>query len=590
MSTARFARQIRHQLRKHHNTKLFWRSWFYRYPKQVEQLFQWFVIVAICMVVSAAIVRFATWAPDPVETLLLVNAIGSITCVFLISKLRYYYDVSDFPRLNTIALLPWTDRQWFYEFLRGTVGSLIPPICFSLITLCSAAMLPALAFDFKIGLAVAVAAVQVLMIASLALYVTSFAFKLLQSPRLSAWFGRIKIIAFVVIALLLYPPIADLIVSWRLSDAIFLLPTAWPTAIFLASAGDLSVTQASFGLFGCAVMGLSIAAISLARMKATFKVAEISFGPLGDGYLLCQDEWQLYQVRRNEWIEFKAAQSMAQATDECSWAGSDENACDVEREADESWDEIMPPETISYRIGLDAFWDNQGWLGRWFDADQRNIVAMQHLVFDSRRSPWQFFRYYTGLMLIAAVYLLIAPKYLPTTVAYAIPLMFASMALGIFGDATTTLAASYRSLPLLTNQWLWPPLKYECLRLAMLVPPGITLITFVMMADGYDSSTILKTLSIAVPLPFIIQATLRLVNHTNETRDRIGFSAILVVGMFVIPVILAGIASVIGQFALDWPMNLSCVPITLIALGILWKLICYWQDKGSVDHYVAPKN
>jgi heme/copper-type cytochrome/quinol oxidase subunit 4 len=193
-------------------------------------------------------------------------------------------------------------------------------------------------------------------------------------------------------------------------------------------------------------------------------------------------------------------------------------------------------------------------------------------------------------MLIAAVYLLIAPKYLPTTVAYAIPLMFASMALGIFGDATTTLAASYRSLPLLTNQWLWPPLKYECLRLAMLVPPGITLITFVMMADGYDSSTILKTLSIAVPLPFIIQATLRLVNHTNETRDRIGFSAILVVGMFVIPVILAGIASVIGQFALDWPMNLSCVPITLIALGILWKLICYWQDKGSVDHYVAPKN
>lgn len=185
MSTARFARQIRHQVRKHHNTKLFWRSWFYRCPKQFERVFQWFVIVAICVVVSAAIVRFATWAPDPVETLLLVNAIGSITCVFLISKLRYDYDVADFPRLNTIALLPWTDRQWFHEFLRGTVGSLIPAICFSIITLCSAAILPAFAFDFRIGLAVAAAAVQVLMIASFALYVTSFTFKLLQSPRLS---------------------------------------------------------------------------------------------------------------------------------------------------------------------------------------------------------------------------------------------------------------------------------------------------------------------------------------------------------------------------------------------------------------------
>ena len=590
MSTASLARKIRHQLRKHHNTKLFWRSWFYRCPKQFEQLFQWFVIVAICMVVSAAIVRFATWAPDPVETLLLVNAIGSITCVFLISKLRYYYDVNDFPRLNTIALLPWTDRQWFYEFLRGTVGSLIPPICFSLITLCSAAMLPAFAFDFKIVLAVAAATVQVLMIASLALYVTSFAFKLLKSPRLSAWFGRIKIIAFVVIALLLYPPIADLIVSWRFSDAIFLLPTAWPTAIFLASAGDLSVTRASFRLFGCAVIAITIAAISLARMKKTFKVAEISFGPLGDGYLLCQDAWQVYQIRRNEWIAFEAEQAITQTPDECSWAESDENACDVDREADESWDEIMPPEAITYRNRLDAFWDNQGWLTQWFDADQRNIVAMQHLVFDSHRSPSQFFRYYTGLMVIAAVYFLIASKYLPYTVAYAIPLMLASMALGVFGDSTTTLAAGYRSLPLLANQWLWPPIKYESLRLMMLVPPGIALTTLVMMADGYDSSMILKTLSIAVLLPFIILATLRLVNHGNETHDRIRFSTILVVGMLVVPVILAGVGSVIGQFALHWPMNLSCVPITLIALGILWKLICYWHNKGSVDHYVAPKN
>lgn len=590
MSTARIARQIRYQLRKHHHTKLFWRSWFYRCPKQFEWLFQRFVIVAICVVVSAATVRFATWAPNPVDTLLLVNAIGSITGVFLISKLRYYYDVTDFPRLNTIALLPWTDRQWFHEFLRGTVGSLIPPLCFSLITLCSAAMLPAFVFDFNIGLAIAAAAVQVLMIASLALYVTSFAFKLLQLPLLSLWFGRIKIIAFVAIALLLYPPIAERIVSWRLSDAIFLLPTAWPTAIFLAAAGDLSVTQASFGLFGCAVIAITIATLSIARLKATFKVAEISFGPLGDGYLLCQDAWQLYQVRRNEWIAFEAAQSMAQTTDECSRAESDENACDVEREADESWDEIMPPEAISHRNRLDAFWDNQGWLGRWFDADERNVVAMQHLAFDSRRSPWQFFRYYTRLMVIAAVYLMIVPKYLPTVVAYAIPMLFASMALGIFGDATTTLAAGYRSLPLLANQWLWPLVKYECLRLVMLVPPGIALITLVMMVDGYDSSTILKSLSIAVPLPFIIQATLRVVNHTNETRDRVRFTTILVVGGFVVPVILAGIASVIGQFALDWPMNLSCVPITLIALGILWKLICYWQDNGSVDHYVAPKN
>jgi len=215
---------------------------------------------------------------------------------------------------------------------------------------------------------------------------------------------------------------------------------------------------------------------------------------------------------------------------------------------------------------------------------------MQHLVFDSHRSPSQFFRYYTGLMVIAAVYFLIASKYLPYTVAYAIPLMLASMALGVFGDSTTTLAAGYRSLPLLANQWLWPPIKYDFLRLTMLVPPGIALITLVMTADGYDSSMILKTLSIAVPLPFIIQAALRLVNHGNETHDRMRFSTILVVGVLVIPIILAGIASVIGQFALDWPMNLLCVPITLIALGILWKLICYWQDKGSVDHYVAPKN
>lgn len=589
MSTAELARKIRYELRKHHDAKLFWRSWLYRFPKQFERLYQLFLVVAICTVVSAAIVRFATWAPDPVETLLLVNAIGGIGCVFLIGRLRYFYDVNDFPRLNTIALLPWTDRQWLYEFLRGTVGSLIPPLCFSLITLCSAAMLPAFAGDYKIGLAITAAAVQVLMIASLALFITSFPFNLLRSPSLSLWFGRIKTVALFSVALLLYPPIAQQAVAWRLSNGIFLLPPAWPTAIFRASAGDLSIPEAFIGLFGFVVVAITILTISIVRLKRTFKVGEIFRGPIGYGFMICRDAWDAFH-QSSEWIAIEAEQSMAPATQQCGPADSGEKASAADPETDDSSNDIIEPKALPYRNSLDAFWDNQGWLGRWFDADQKNIVAMQYLVFDSHRSPWQFYRYYTGLMVIVAVYFLIAPQYLPSTVAYAIPLMFASMAMGIFREATTAVAASYRSLPLLANQWLWPPIKYEFLRMAMLVPPGITLITAVMMVDGYDSSTILKTLSIAVLLPFIIQATLKLLTHTNETRDRIRFSTILAIVMFVIPVILAVIASVIGQFALDWPMNLWCVPITLIAFAVLWKSICYWQDKGSVDHYVVPKN
>lgn len=576
MSTARFARKIRHHLRKHHHTKLFWRSWFYRCPKQFERLFQWFLTVAICVVVSAAIVRFATWAADPVETLLLVNAIGSIACVFLISKLRYYYDATDFPRLNTIALLPWTDRQWLYEFLRGTPGSLIPSICFSLITLCSAARLTVVTVDFKIGLAIAATAVQVLMIASLTLCVTSFSFKLLQSPRLSLWFGRIKIIAFVTIALLLYPPIAQQAVAWRLTDAIFLLPTAWPTAIFLASAGDLSITRASIGLFGCAVVAITIAAISIARLKTTFKVAEISFGPLGDGYLLCQDAWEVCQTRRDEWIAFEAKRSIAQTTND--------------PETDDLSDETMQSEAISYRNSLDVFWDNQGWLGRWFDADQRNVVAMQYLVLDSNRSPWQFFRYYTGLMVIAAVYFLIAPKYLPTTVAYAIPMLLASMALGIFGEATPPLAASYRSLPLLANQWLWPPVKFEYLRLIMLVPPAIILIMFTLVSTGHSYADTLKIVSITIVAPFAAIPTINLLMHSNATRDRFRILTILGAAIAVVPVVMVGIGGVVAQFALDWPVNLYCIPLIFIAISTFGKLICNWHDKGSVDHYVAPKN
>jgi hypothetical protein len=249
----------------------------------------------------------------------------------------------------------------------------------------------------------------------------------------------------------------------------------------------------------------------------------------------------------------------------------------------------MQPDATSYRISLDGFWENQGWLGRWFNADERNVVAMQNLAFNSNRSPWQFFRYHTGLMVIAAAYFLIAPKYLPAVVAYAVPWMFAFMALGIFGATTPPLAASYRSLPLLANQWLWPPVKYQSLRLIILVPPGMVLITFVMLVEGFDSPVILKSLSLAVLLPFIILPTLRLTTHGQETHDRLRFTTILAVGFFVIPIIIVGVGAVIGQFTLDWPTNLFCVPITIIAFAILWRLICYWHDKGSVDHYVAPK-
>jgi len=596
MSTARLARKIRYQLKKHHHTKLFWRSWFYRCPGQFERLFQRFLIVSICVVVSAVIAGLAARAADPVETLLLVNAIGSIACVFLISKTRHYYDATDFPRLNTIALLPWTDRQWLVEFLRGSAGSLIPPICFSLITLCSAAMLEAVAGDFKIGLAIAAAAIQVLMIASLALYVTSFSFQLLQSPRLSLWFGRIKIVAVVAMALLLYPPIAQQAVVWRLTDAIFLLPTAWPTAILLASAGDLSIAQASMGLIVCAVVAITIATLSIARLKTTFKVAEISFGPLGDGYLLCQETWEEYQIRRNQWIAFEAKQSIAQTTIEYSSIALDANECTVDLETDDSPDETMHPDEImqsdasSYRISLDGFWENQGWLGRWFNADERNVVAMQHLAFDSNRSPWQFFRYHTGLMVIAAAYFLIAPKYLPTVVAYAVPWMFASMmALVIAGDFTTPLAASYRSLPLLANQWLWPPVKYQCLRLTMLVPPAVFLTIFVLANTGYSYADTMKILSIMITAPFIVIPVIRLLLYSHETRERLRWLTILGAAVVVVPVVLVGIGSVIAQFAFDWPTNLLCIPLTVISLAVFWKLICYWHDKGPVDHYVAPK-
>jgi hypothetical protein len=589
MSTAEFASKIRYQLKKYHHTKLFWRSCFFRCPGQFEQVFQLFLTVAICACVSTVIAGLATRAVDPIETLLLLNAISSIACVFLISKLRYYYDATDFPRLNTIALLPWTDRQWLYEFLRGTLRSLIPPICFSLITLYSAARLSTLTGDYKTGLTIVAAMVQVLMVASLALYVTSYSLKLLQSPRWSLWLGRIKIIAFVAIAVLLYPPIAEQAISWRLSDAIFLLPPAWPTAIFRASIGDLSIIQTSISLFGCAVVAITIATLSIARLKKTFKVAEIAFGPLGDGYLLCQDAWEDYQFRRDAWATFEAEQSIVKTTIESSSAALDANALTVEPKTDDSFDEIMQPVEISYRNSLDSFWENQGWLGRWFDPDQRNIVAMENLTFDSNRSPWQFFRYYTGLLVIAAVYFLVAPNYLPSNLAYAVPAMLAFMAMGVFSNATTPLAASYRSLPLLASHWLWPPVKYQYLRLMMLMPPGAALITIVMLIQGFDSSVILKGISLAVVLAFVIPPTLRLATHGQETRDRISVSTIIGVVVLVIPIIVAGIGGLIGQFALDWPTNLVCVPITLIALVALWKLICYWQDKGSVDHYLAPK-
>lgn len=561
MSTAGLARKIRYQLRKHHHTKLFWRSWFYRCPRQFERLFQLFLIVAIYTVVSAVIAGLAARAADPVATSLLINAIGSSACVFLISNPRYYYDVTDFPRLNTIALLPWTDRQWLYEFLRGTPRSLIPPICFSLITLCCTAMLPAVAGDLKISLAIAAAAVQVLMVASLSLYVTSFSFKLLQSPRLSLWFGRVKTFAFVAIAMLLYPPIAEQAVAWRLPDAIFLLPTAWPTAIFLASTGSLSITQASICLILCALLAIAIATLSIARLKKTFKVAEISFGPLGDGYLICQDTWEVYQIRRHQWIAFDAQQS----------------------------NETVLQDDVPYKNRLDGFWENQGWLGRWFNADERNVVAMQQLAIDSNRSPWQFFRYYTGLMVIAAVYFLIIPKYLPVVLAYAIPMLIASRALGILHDPATPLAASYRALPLLANQWLWPPVKYQYLRLTMLLPPAIILIIITSGSTGYSYADTMKILSITITAPFIVFPVLRLLLHSHETSDRLRGLTILGAAIVVVPVLIVGIGSVIAQFALDWPANLFCIPLIFIAIVIFRKLICYWHDKGPVDHYIAPK-
>lgn len=593
MSTAGFARTIRRQLRKHHHERLFWRSWFYRWPKRFERSFQMLLTLGICVVVPSVIVIFVRQAVDPVHTLLLVNAIGSVACVFMTGKVRYYYDATDFPRLGTVALLPWTDHQWLYEFLRSAVGSLIPPICFSLVTLGSLTMLPTFGGDHRIGFAFAAAVVQLLMVASLALYITSFSFKLLQSPRLSLWFGRAKIVVFVAIGLLLYPPIGHYAVAWRFTDAIFFLPTAWPTAILFSSAGSLSVIQASLGLLGCVVAAVAIAAYSIVRLKKTFKVAEIQFGPLGDGYLLCQDAWELYQLRRSYVLAMEAGQTVAQAAVEIPLEPQDANARTIDAEADDSLDdsldETMQSAVVLDRNRLDSFWESQGWLGRWFDADERNVIAMQHLVCDSVCSPWRFFRNYTGLMVIAAVYFLIAHQYLPNALTYAIPLMLGSMTLSLFADATAPLAASYRSLPLLANQWLWPLVKYQSLRLMMLVPPGVALITMVMLVNGYSNQVILKSISLAVVLPFVALPTFRLTTHGHETRDRIRLATVLGLCVLVIPAIIAGVGSVIGQFALDWPKNLFCVPITFGSLAVLWKLLCHWHNKGSVDHYVAPK-
>jgi len=77
--------------------------------------------------------------------------------------------------------------------------------------------------------------------------------------------------------------------------------------------------------------------------------------------------------------------------------------------------------------------------------------------------------------------------------------------------------------------------------------------------------------------------------HGQETRERIRITTILVVGFLVIPVTMAGLASLVGLFVLDRPTNLFCAPILLVSLAALWKLMCNWQDKGPVDHYVAPK-
>lgn len=600
MSTAGLARTIRRQLRQHHHERLFWRSWFYRWPKRLERSFQMLLTLAICTVVPAVIARFATWAADPVKTLLLINAIGSVACVFMTSKVRYYYDATDFPRLSTVAMLPWSDHQWLSEFLRGAVGSLIPVICFSLITLGSTAMLPTFGGDQRVELAFAAAAVQVLMVASLAFYVTSFSFKLLQSPRMSLWFGRAKIAVFVAIGLLLYPPISKYAVAWRLTDAIFFLPTAWPTAVLFSSAGSLSVIQASLGLLSCVVVAIAIAAFSIVRLKRTFKVAEIQFGPLGDGCLLCDDAWELYQLRRSHALAMVAGQSVVhfahreqQAPVEMPLDPLDTNARTIDAEADDSLDdsldETMQSAVVLDRNRLDGFWESQGWLGRWFNADERNVIAMQHLVSDSACSPWRFFRYHTGLMVIAATYFLIAHQYLPTALTFAVPLMLGSMALSVFAESTAPLAASYRSLPLLANQWLWPLVKYQSLRLMMLVPPGVALITMVMLVNGYGYQVISKSLSLAVVLPFVALPTFRLATHGHETRDRIRLVTVLGLCVFVIPAIIAGIGSVIGQFALDWPKSLFCVPITFVSLAVLWKLLCHWHDKGSVDHYVASK-
>lgn len=591
MSTARLARNIRKQLRTHHKERLTGRRLLYRFPRLLETSYNLAIILAATAFAAGILV---VWSAGRPETIIMINAIASIVCVLLLGKVKYYYDSNDFPRLGIIAVVPWTYRQWLCEYLRNTPRLLIIPGCFSLVQMLAIVAQPQSGGQYRYAFAFAAAAAQSMLIVGFALCLIAYSLPIIRFTRLADWIHRAAWIAVAAIASLLWPTLADYAIVSQFPTILLAFPTAWPVGILRASAGMASYTTTILGLVGCGLFAVVLLGVAFARFSKSLRLAEIIFLPTGAAYAISEECWQAYQA----WINSSnmpdavtQSPTIPNQTPSDSSVAVDEDCEIPENEYQSDKEPDTTVEVLETPSGncIDDFWNSQGWITSWLSPQQRNVVAMQHLAFDSACSLKRYFCYYSAWMLILAVGFWFSAIFFPSIGFATLPLLLGLMVLGMI-QPYGPVAVHYRALPLSTHQWLWPIVKYQSLRMLTLVVPATVFISGVMWFQNFQAAEIFKTLSWALPAPFVSLIVVRLTMFGQETRDRYRSLKLYATAFFATVIVLCAIGAVIASIGYAWPVNLLFLPLVFASLGVLWKLNCFWHDNCQVDHYVPPRD
>jgi hypothetical protein len=330
-------------------------------------------------------------------------------------------------------------------------------------------------------------------------------------------------------------------------------------------------------------------ALMIRRLENSFQIVEVVLNPGGGGCVIRRFVWDLY--REVAMAQEASSEGAKQAVDHDELA---DEALIASMSGDAGVESSERRNLASQRIRgeplgarLDTFWASQGALQRSFSPAERNIVAFWRFTTAGEEPLLRYLVRGICTFVVVAMVVVAAPYILPESKRgqgeFVLMLAAVVYAARFSNYEFKDFSAAFRALPLTTAQWLWPRIKFQWLRLCMLLPVGSTILALLLWHMEKPGDEIVQWIIGIVAIHLLLVPLSQMMAYNEGSRDRwfrlasIWFVAKMLASMLLL--LLGGILLI----AWPWPASLTGLLISIAAMSMMWLWICRWHDRGPVD-------